>query len=139
MQKVVLLLSVFLVLSVAAISQNKNTNNTVRSVLVEPVHFDADLALVNQHLNSGDAHNIIFLDVRSPEETKNGKIENAVEIDFKSDDFETKIASLDKDKKYIVYCYNGSISPKAALKLKNAGFKQVLNFKDGYKAWPQVK
>jgi len=79
--------------------------------------------------------NLVILDVRTPAETAEGMIPNAIEIDYKSSDFESKIAALDKNKSYLVYCRSGGRSVGASKKMIKAGFKDVTNMKGGYSAW----
>lgn len=113
------------------------TQTTVQKISpqVELIYVDAEADLVMQHMRSY-SDDLVFIDVRTSEEIQHGKIGKAIEIDFKSKDFDEKINSLDKNKRYVVYCYNGSLSSQAAAKMKAAGFKQILNLKDGYKSWP---
>lgn len=118
-------------------AQNHSSSHQI-SHEVETFYADADVNMVMQHMRSA-SDDIIFIDVRSAEEVQQGKIGKALEIDFKSKDFDKKIESLDKSKRYVVYCYNGSLSSKAAAKMKQAGFKQILNLKDGYKSWPSAE
>lgn len=79
--------------------------------------------------------NNVLLDVRTPEEFQEGNIPNSVNYDFMSDDFESMIRDLDKEKTYYVYCKSGNRSTKASAKLQEAGFKKVINLKDGYSAY----
>ena len=79
--------------------------------------------------------NLVILDVRTPGETAEGMIPNAIEIDYKSSDFDSKIAALDKNKSYLVYCRSGGRSVGASKKMIKAGFKDVTNMKGGYSAW----
>lgn len=78
---------------------------------------------------------VILLDVRTPEETAEGMIEGAQEIDFRADDFQDKIAELDKDAKYLVYCRSGARSASACGIMKDLGFSDVSNLVGGYLAW----
>ena len=64
-------------------------------------------------------------------------IENAIEIDYKSSDFESKIAKLDKSKSYLVYCRSGGRSVGASEKMIAAGFTEVTNMEGGYMAWSE--
>jgi len=45
-----------------------------------------------------------LIDVRSPEEFKSQHIDNAANINWNGDDFETKASKLDKSKPVFVYC-----------------------------------
>jgi rhodanese-related sulfurtransferase len=78
---------------------------------------------------------VVLLDVRTPEEIAQGKIDKAVELDIKDPAFRDKLNALDKTKQYMVYCYAGGRSATAMKTMKELGFKQVYNFDGGYKAW----
>ena len=77
--------------------------------------------------------NNVLLDVRTAEEFQAGNIPNSVNIDFNSEEFDSLIKDLDPNKTYYVYCQGGVRSTKACSKLDEAGFKNVVNLKDGYK------
>ena len=78
---------------------------------------------------------VVVLDVRTPEETAEGKIDGAAEIDFHAPDFQERIATLDKNATYLVYCRSGSRSASASGIMKEMGFKEVYNLLGGYQAW----
>ncbi|MDO6992546.1 rhodanese-like domain-containing protein [Brachyspira innocens] len=70
--------------------------------------------------------NIVILDVRTPEEIKEtGIIKNAVNIDFKANDFKTKASALDKNKTYVIYCRSGNRAGQAAQVMSDMGFKNI--------------
>ncbi|MDF1695972.1 MAG: rhodanese-like domain-containing protein [Saprospiraceae bacterium] len=79
--------------------------------------------------------NLIILDVRTPEETAKGMIENSIEIDYLGDSFDAEISKLDKSKPYLVYCRSGGRSVSASEKMIAAGFTDVTNMKGGYNDW----
>lgn len=79
--------------------------------------------------------NNVLLDVRTPEEFQEGNIPNAVNIDFQSEEFDSMIQDLDKDKTYYIYCQAGGRSTDASAKMQEAGFKNVVNLQDGYSAY----
>jgi len=62
----------------------------------------------------------------------------AMLVDFNSPDFEKKIASLDKDKTYLVHCAAGGRSAKASAKMGALNFKSVYNLEGGYRAWEKA-
>ena len=78
---------------------------------------------------------VIFVDVRTPEEISEGKIEGAEEIDYRADDFETDVLRLDKDKTYLIYCGSGYRSAAAAKFMKAQGFMDIYNLIGGYSEW----
>lgn len=78
---------------------------------------------------------IVLIDVRTQGEVSRGKIENAIHIDISQPDFNTKIAALDKNKEYIVYCAVGGRSSTALTKMQQMGFKKAYNMMGGYNAW----
>jgi len=77
----------------------------------------------------------VILDVRTPEEIADGKIDNAIELNFYDDDFSDRLLAMDKDKEYIVYCKGGGRSAKTARLMIKNGFEKVNNLEGGYKAW----
>lgn len=79
--------------------------------------------------------NNVLLDVRTPEEFQDGNIPNSVNFDYNSTEFDSLIRDLDKEKTYYVYCKSGNRSTNASAKLQEAGFKNVVNLKDGYSAY----
>ena len=76
--------------------------------------------------------NVVLLDVRTPGETDRGVIDGAVLIDYRSADFKEKVAALDKEKTYLVYCQGGGRSAKACSMMQGLGFKEIYELKTGY-------
>ncbi|MEO8934529.1 MAG: rhodanese-like domain-containing protein [Xanthomarina sp.] len=73
-----------------------------------------------------------LIDVRTPEEFKEGHIEGALNIDYYSDDFSNNFNKLDKEKPVYLYCRSGSRSHKSAIKLSEMGFKTLYDLEGGY-------
>jgi len=67
------------------------------------------------------------IDVRTPEEFGEGYVKGAVNIDVSNPNFESQIASLDKDAAYSVYCRSGNRSAVAVDIMRNAGFTNVVD------------
>ncbi len=80
-------------------------------------------------------HDGILVDVRTPEEWKTGYIKGAVNIDYRAKDFEQRIAKLDTNKTYYVYCEVGGRSAQAAMYMKSKGFCKVVVLDRGLKQW----
>src|SRR5690348_3521444 len=79
--------------------------------------------------------NAVILDVRTPEEVKQGTLPGAKTLDFRSSDFAEKLKQLDKSKTYFVYCKAGGRSSKTVDLMKSSGFTHVHELEDGYDAW----
>lgn len=79
--------------------------------------------------------NVVILDVRTPGEIQGGKIEGAVEMDFRDPEFASKIGALDREPTYLVYCAVGGRSSQACEMMQDAGFQKVYNLEGGYTAW----
>lgn len=76
-----------------------------------------------------------LVDVRTPVEFLNGHLLNAMNIDWKADDFEEKSRALDKSKPVFVYCMSGPRSSAASTKLQEMGFKNVYVMEGGMMKW----
>ena len=76
-----------------------------------------------------------LIDVRTPGEYTNGKINDAVNIDFFDAEFENNLNKLDKTKLTLIYCQSGGRSAKALSKMKELGFVHVLELEGGYSRW----
>ncbi|MCI5056744.1 MAG: rhodanese-like domain-containing protein [Flavobacteriales bacterium] len=78
-----------------------------------------------------------LVDVRTTQEYNQGAIESALNIDFfRQDTFQGKFEKFDKDEPLYLYCRSGNRSQKAATILEQMGFKQIIDLKGGYRAWP---
>lgn len=76
-----------------------------------------------------------IVDVRTPEEYKDGFIDNSQNIDFNSPTFDEDITKLDKSKPVILYCKSGGRSAKCSQKLKEAGFVKIYDLEGGITQW----
>jgi rhodanese-related sulfurtransferase len=67
----------------------------------------------------------IIIDVRTPEEYAAGHLDGATLIDIKDASFDAKIAELDPNASYIIYCRSGNRSAQAVERMKEAGFTNL--------------
>ncbi len=81
------------------------------------------------------AENTVLLDLRTPGETSRGIIPGALIIDYNDPDFKTKIAALDRDKTYLVYCQSGLRSGKTCQQMQDLGFTSLYELRTGYARW----
>jgi rhodanese-related sulfurtransferase len=80
--------------------------------------------------------NAVTLDVRTTEEYRSGYI--GTDINYNVLDslaFVNTISTLDKNKKYLLYCKSGRRSGKALVMMKNMGFKKVYHLQGGITDW----
>lgn len=78
---------------------------------------------------------VAVLDVRTPDEYKEGHIANATNIDFTENDFAEKAGKLDKSKPYLVHCAGGGRSTSSLDILQKLGFQHIYHLDGGLKAW----
>jgi len=80
----------------------------------------------------------IVLDVRTPAEYASGHLPQAQNIDIEAGDFATKIASLDKNATYAVYCRSGNRSGVALEQMAGVGFTHLYDLDGGIGAWQSM-
>jgi rhodanese-related sulfurtransferase len=78
-----------------------------------------------------------ILDVRTPGEVAQGKIEGAEVIDFYHPDFLDQVSKISKDQEIYIYCAVGTRSEEAARILTQQGFTKVYHLQGGIQAWYQ--
>lgn len=78
---------------------------------------------------------VLVLDVRSAEDYAKGHIPGAKNIPLA--DLPGKLSTLPKDKTLVTYCGNitCALAPKAAYKLAEAGFENVMELFGGIQTW----
>ena len=76
-----------------------------------------------------------IIDVRTTGEFTQSHIKNALNIDINSNDFQQKVANLNKNKAVFVYCLSGSRSSYAMRILSSMGFKEIYNLSGGMMQW----
>ena len=76
-----------------------------------------------------------LVDVRTAEEFGVSHLKDAQNICVTEDDFEAKVASLDREKPIFVYCKKGGRSARAAQILEEMGFKEIYDLQGGISAW----
>lgn len=76
-----------------------------------------------------------LIDVRTPGEYNGGHLAYAQNMDSRSADQATQLATLDKNQPVFVYCLSGGRSAATARKLAGMGFSQVYDMAGGVMAW----
>jgi rhodanese-related sulfurtransferase len=103
-------------------STQTNNSQTCACQRVDASTFKAGIA-------SG---NVQILDVRTPEELSEGKIEGSININFYDRNFRDQVAKLDKAVPVYVYCRSGARSQQAMEIMRELGFTVVYELKGGY-------
>lgn len=78
---------------------------------------------------------LVVLDVRTPDEFNAGHLEGAEMIDFYRPDFADRIAELERDTPYLLYCRSGNRSGSTLELMEDLGFTDVTEVDGGILAW----
>jgi len=131
---VVLILSVLLataaILTVSCAEESEAPTQTIKDVTAEEA-----FNLIQE--NKSDP-NFIIVDVRTPQEFAEGHIENAINIDFRSDAFKDEVGNLDRTRKYLLYCRSGNRSQGALSIMTELGFREVYHLSAGIIGWAEA-
>jgi len=100
--------------------------------LVVPEESPAD---VQRRLQAGESLKVI--DVRDPDEYRDGHIDGATNISRGFLEFRVGTAVSDPATPIVLYCQTGLRSVLAAKALKELGYSTVINLQGGYQKWVQ--
>jgi len=78
---------------------------------------------------------ITIIDIRTPEEFAEGHLKGAMNIDFTADDFEARLAELNRDKPYLFHCASGNRSGKSLPVFEKLKFTRLYHLNSGFKGW----
>ncbi len=76
-----------------------------------------------------------LIDVRTADEFSKGHLVNALNIDWKGNEFDMLTSKLKKEEAVFVYCLSGGRSSAAAAQLRQSGFKNVIELNGGIMKW----
>jgi len=80
---------------------------------------------------------LVVLDVRTPEEFSQERIENAINVDYYSNTFKDDLNRLDKAATYLLYCRTRNRSSAALSIMKSLEFQEVHHLLGGIDRWKQ--
>jgi len=134
---VMLVLSVALILGLTAVtgcvrSETDTVGLETQTQLIKNITPKEAFTLIE---NNGDNPNFVIIDVRTPQEFAEERIEGAINLDYYADTFKDELNKLDKNKTYLVYCRSGGRSGGTLDLMKELGFKEVYNILGGIIAW----
>ncbi|MDB4313255.1 rhodanese-like domain-containing protein, partial [Akkermansiaceae bacterium] len=78
------------------------------------------------------------IDIRTPEEFASGHLPGAIMIDFKSADFKTELAKLDRSKEYLFHCKSGGRSTQSIEAWKEFNFGEIYHLNGGILSWTEA-
>ncbi len=81
--------------------------------------------------------NVVVIDVRDPDEYRDGHIESATNISRGFLEFRVGTVAADPETPVVLYCQTGLRSVLAGKALKELGYKHVINLQGGYQKWAQ--
>lgn len=117
-----------------AIDKQKNESLSDKSLEKKPLFAKNVNAVDFKNLMVADSS--LIIDVRTPEEFQESHIPGAVNIDWNNQgEFNSKIATLAKDKTILIYCHSGHRSGLATQYLKEQGFEKLYNLETGIVGW----
>lgn len=76
-----------------------------------------------------------ILDVRTPSEFAAGHIAGATLVDWNDPSFSSRVAELDRSKRYLVYCRSGNRSAQAVAAMRKMGFTDIVELQGGILSW----
>ncbi len=90
---------------------------------------------VKQRLDAGEP--VVLIDVRDPDEYRDGYIEPATNISRGFLEFRVGSAVPEQSTPVVVYCQTGLRSMLAAKQLHDLGYENVVNLQGGFQKWTQ--
>jgi len=86
-----------------------------------------------------DRPEVVVLDIRTPAEVLQARMPGPlVQLDFYAPDFATRVAELDRDAPYLLYCRSGQRSGQTRALMTELGFTDVVDLEGGLMAWAQA-
>ncbi len=119
-------------LAVSSCSPDKTSTPTTESAASQATVVNLNAKEFAEKSSSGTV-----IDVRTPGEVAQGKIEGAVVIDFYQPDFMDQVSKISKDQEIYIYCAVGARSEEAARMLVQQGYTKVYHLQGGIQAWYQ--
>lgn len=120
------------VLTISACSTDKSGSKSTEQAATSATVVNLTAMEFSEKSPSGT-----ILDVRTPGEVAQGKIEGAVVIDFYQQDFLDQVSKISKDQEIYIYCAVGARSEEAARMLLQQGYTKVYHLQGGIQAWYQ--
>jgi MoaE-MoaD fusion protein len=82
-----------------------------------------------------DDPSVVVLDIRTAAELAQARLPRAVQLDYYAPDFAARVAELDRDATYLLYCRSGQRSGDARGLMTQLGFRDVVDVSGGLVQW----
>jgi len=132
MKKLLLVLLVAGIVLTGGCAEIATPEQETPTQIIENVTPQEAFTLIQNNQNNPD---FVIVDVRTPEEFAEEHIENAINVDFRSEAFRDELNKLDKNKTYLIYCRSGARSGKALNIMEELNFREVYNISGGIIEW----
>ena len=134
-QLILLLFLVPLIVGLVLLSGCGNDDSTALQIIQDVTPTQA-FDLIEHNRDNPD---FVIIDVRTPEEFSEERIENAINLDYYSETFRDSFDDLDKDKKYLIYCRSGRRGGETLDIMRELGFKEVYHISGGIIRWKEAE
>ena|SRR5689334_1549199 len=97
-----------------------------------------------KHVNPKEAerliseHKVTIIDIRTPDEFKDGHIAGATNINYLGTNFAQAISSLAKTNSYLVHCAVGGRSTRSLKIFNQQNFESIYHLDGGLEAWKEA-
>lgn len=82
-----------------------------------------------------DDPRVVVLDIRTDAELAQARLPRAVQLDYYAPGFAQRVAELDRDATYLMYCRSGQRSGDARALMDQLGFRDVVDVRGGLIEW----
>lgn len=131
---IVIILIVVMVTSIVMLQNIDSENNIIESQPVNSQKLEK-VTVTEFSRQIDEEEDAIILDIRTPAEFSQGRIEDSINIDYYSPDFRQQLSELDKTANYKMYCNSGNRSGLALMIMEDLGFENVSELRGGVQAW----
>jgi rhodanese-related sulfurtransferase len=101
--------------------------------ILTTVSVISDLEAHNLIKNNGANPDFIIIDVSTPADERH--LANAINLNYYSPDFLSKLVKLERTKEYLVYCQTGVRSTAVIKVMKGLRFNKLFNLSGGIRQW----
>lgn len=128
-----------MLLSIAAlVFASCSSSGSANTTAQRPDRIRAAEAGEASQIHANRPAELVVLDVRTPEEFSEAHLDGATLLDFYETDFTDRLAELDRDAPYLLYCRSGNRSGQTAVLMDELGFIDVTEIEGGIVSWMQA-